>query len=163
MPVGPEPLEDSILDIELKHQLRPRRQPIDLAKGSSVLGRQRLTRYPQYSAGMEGNPRKVDRVGVRLHQYREMQRQLANLVMLHRSRPDEVKTSQPIHHRAPNADPEKGIRVADGAGARLLMGSMSARDAEVADASTDRRRRTRFAFKPAGRGHWASPSRALSA
>ena len=74
MPVGPEPLQDSVLDIELERQLRARRQPIDLAKGSAVLGRQPVTRHPQHSAGMERDPGKINLVRIRLHQHREMER-----------------------------------------------------------------------------------------
>ena len=72
-PVGPEPLQDSVLDIELERQLRARRQPIDLAKGSAVLGRQPVTRHPQHSAGMERDPGKINLVRIRLHQHREME------------------------------------------------------------------------------------------
>src|SRR6202140_5234290 len=46
LPARPEPLQDWVLDIELEPQLRARPQPIDLAKGSAVLGCQPVTRHP---------------------------------------------------------------------------------------------------------------------
>src|ERR1700724_875123 len=49
MPGGPEPLPASALEKNPDPQLRARPQPIDLAKGSAMLGRQAVTRYPQHS------------------------------------------------------------------------------------------------------------------
>src|ERR1700682_2136595 len=72
LPFRPHPPQDSVLNIELERQLRARRQPIDLAKGSAVLGCQPSTRHPQHSAGMEGDPGKINLVPIRLHQHREM-------------------------------------------------------------------------------------------
>src|SRR6202171_899463 len=73
LPVGPEPLQDSVFDIELERQLGARPQPIDLAKGSAVLGRQPATRHSQHSAGMERDPGNINLVRIRLHQHREME------------------------------------------------------------------------------------------
>jgi hypothetical protein len=112
---------------------------------------------------MEGNPREVDPVRVSLHQDWEMQWKVTDLVMLDRSWPGEIQTSKPIDHDAPGLHPKKGIGITDPATDLTPMRSVTASDAVVADASTDRRRWAGFAFEAAGRGHGDSPSKTPNA
>jgi hypothetical protein len=99
------------------------------------------------------NPWQIDWVGVGLHQHREMDWQVMNLVMRHGPRPDQVQTTELIHDGSSDLHPQKGIGVTDGAARPHLVRTVTAGEAEVADASTRGQRWAALTRQPAGRRH----------
>jgi len=93
-PIGPDAVEDAVLDVELKGQLGGRGKPIDVAQGPPVFRSQALTGDAEDASGVERDPGHVDGIGIRLNENGDVEGKGREWRVTNRAWPAEIEAAQ---------------------------------------------------------------------